>query len=127
MLDRIQPGTARRIVRLIKPTAIPLWIALPLLQSSVGCQPPESLQPLLSLIDSFTTLAFLAGISLGVLGFSISGVMYMLPGEDWTRTGKKLGRHAFVGVVILLAAPMIVDYLVASLGGDAFCTDSGGE
>jgi len=44
-----------------------------------------------------------------------------MPGEEWTRRGKRLARHVFVGVILLLAAPMIVDYLVASLGEGAFC------
>lgn len=91
------------------------------LQSSLDCSPPESLSPLLSLIDSLTTLAFLAGVGLGVLGFSTAAVFIMMPGKEWTRRGKRLARHVFVGVILLLAAPMIVDYLVASLGEGAFC------
>jgi len=108
--------------RIIKSATKMYWIPVVLLQSSLPCDPPESLAPLLSLIDSLTTLAFLAGVGLGVLGFSIAAVMFMTPGEDWTRRGKKLARQVFVGVILLLAAPMIVDYLVASLGEEAFCS-----
>jgi hypothetical protein len=101
-----------------------------LLQSSLDCEAPESLSPLLSLIDSLTTLAFLSGVGLGVLGFSTAAVFIMMPGEEWSRRGKQLARHVFVGVILLLAAPMIVDYLVASLGEGAFCqpeSPSGGS
>jgi len=97
------------------------WVPAILLQSSPGCQPPDSLAPLLSLIDSLTTLVFLSGVGIGVLGFSAAAVMFMVMGEEWTRRGKRLARHVFVGVILLLAAPMIVDYLVASLGEGAFC------
>jgi len=114
-----------RIGRSIKPFTVVMLAMRIVLQETAGCQPPDSLEPLLSLIDSLTTLAFLAGVGLGVLGFSVAAVLFMMPGEDWTRRGKKLARHVFVGVILLLAAPMIVDYLVASLGEGAFCQGSG--
>lgn len=85
------------------------------------CPPPESLEPLLALIDSLTTLAFLGGIGLGVLGFSIAAVMLMTPGEELNRRAKRLAKYTFFGVILLLAAPMIVDYLTSQLGEEAFC------
>lgn len=98
------------------------WIATTgPLQDDLECEVPGSIEPLLALIDSFTTLAFLGGIGLGVLGFSIAALMIMLPGQDWTRAGKRLAKHVLIGVILLLAAPMIVDYLVAQMGEEAFC------
>ncbi|PSQ47247.1 hypothetical protein BRD19_09865 [Halobacteriales archaeon SW_7_65_23] len=120
-MTRIRPCLERSIEELINLVTKMYWVPAILLQSSQECSAPESLSPLLSLIDSLTTLAFLAGVGLGVLGFSAAAISIMMPGEEWTRRGKRLARHVFVGVILLLAAPMIVDYLVASLGEGAFC------
>lgn len=84
---------------------------------SLGCDAPESLVPLISLLDTLTELAFLAGIGFGVLGFSIAGLALMIPGEDYNRRGKMVAKSVLVGVIILLSANMVVGFLVNELGG----------
>lgn len=98
------------------------WIiTVVITQVSSECDEPDSLEPLMALIDSLTTLAFLSGIGLGVLGFSIAAVLLMIPGQELNRRAKRLAKYTFFGVILLLAAPMIVDYLVAQMGEEAFC------
>lgn len=84
---------------------------------SLECEPSESLQPLFGLLDSLTELAFLLGVSLGVLGFLVAGLLIIAPGEDWTRKGKQTVKYTFFGLILLLSANMVVDFLVNELGG----------
>lgn len=84
---------------------------------ALDCKPPESLVPLIELLHTLTELAFLAGVGLGVLGFSVSALFLMLPGEDNTRRGKKVAKNVLFGVILLLSANMIVGFLVNELGG----------
>ncbi|WP_246057909.1 hypothetical protein [Halonotius terrestris] len=88
--------------------------------SSLDCTPPDSLSPLINLLHSLGELAFLAGVSIGTIGFLTAGIFLMLPGEDWTRRGKGVAKNVFIGVVLLLSANMIVSYLVSQMGG-AIC------
>lgn len=88
--------------------------------SSLECTPPESLSPLIDLLHSLGELAFLAGVSIGTIGFLFAGICLMLPGEDWTRRGKGVAKNVFIGVILLLSANMIVSYLVSKMGG-AIC------
>lgn len=84
---------------------------------SLECQPPESLMPLINLLDSLGELAFLAGVSIGTIGFLFAGISLMVPGEDWNRRGKKVAKNVFIGVILLLSANMIVSYLITQMGG----------
>ena len=85
--------------------------------STLDCSPPESLMPLMNLLHSLGELAFLAGVSIGTLGFISAGICLMIPGEDWTRRGKQIVKTVFIGVVLLLSADMIVAYLISQMGG----------
>jgi len=84
---------------------------------SLECTPPDSLSPLIDLLHSLGELAFLAGVSIGTIGFLTAGIFLMLPGEDWTRRGKTVAKNVFIGVVLLLSANMIVSYLISQMGG----------
>ncbi len=75
----------------------------------------------MDLLNSLTELAYIAGIGIGTVGFMIAAVMIMMPGEDWTRRGKKTFKNVFIGVILLLSAHMIVGYLTSELG-TAVCT-----
>ena len=82
------------------------------------CEVPESIQPLFDLLEALTELAFIAGVSLGTLGFSTAGLMIAAPlGEEWTRRGKDLTKQVLIGTIILLSANMVVAFLVNELGG----------
>ena len=84
---------------------------------TLECDAPESLLPLMNLLHSLGELAFLAGVSIGTLGFISAGICLMIPGEDWTRRGKQIVKNVFIGVVLLLSADMIVAYLISQMGG----------
>lgn len=84
---------------------------------SLECTPPESLDPLIGLLHSLGELAFLAGVSIGTIGFLTAGIFLMIPGEEWNRRGRTVAKNVFVGVVLLLSADMIVSYLVSQMGG----------
>lgn len=111
--------------------SLKLWVAL--LTGSVFIQPaaaahdnlpcevPSNLEPLFALLDSITQLAFLGGVGLATLGFSIAGLMLIMPGEDNSRLGKKVAKNVLIGTVLLLSANMIVSFLVNELG-TTICT-----
>jgi len=75
------------------------------------------MEPLVLLLHSLTELAFLAGVSLGVLGLSVAAIFLMLPGPENNRRGKMLAKNVLIGVILLLSANMIVAFLVSELGG----------
>jgi len=109
--------------------ALPAVVALALLTNPVaaqsatsGCTIPSSLQPLFDLLNTLETLAFVGGVSLGVVGLSTAGVMIAGPfGEDWVRRGKQVAKNTILGVVILASANMVVAFLISQLG-PSFCT-----
>jgi len=125
MPARNQPATARRIVRTITAFAAAVLIgvqpAAAATDTTENCSTPSSLSPLMDLLDSLTELAYLAGIGIGTVGFMIAAVMIMMPGEEWTRRGKKTFKNVFIGVILLLSAHMVIGYLTSQLGG-AICT-----
>lgn len=83
---------------------------------TLDCPVPPNLVPLFDLLDTFTELALLLGIALGVFGLSIAGIMFMLPGQDWNRRGKSLATHVVIGTIILLSASMIIAFITSQLG-----------
>lgn len=83
----------------------------------LNCDPPENLDPLFALLDSLTQLAFIGGVGLATLGFTVAGLFLMLPGQDNTRRGKLVAKNVFLGTVLLMSANMIVGFLVSQLGG----------
>jgi hypothetical protein len=109
--------------------ALPAAVALSLLINPVSaqsatdnCTIPSSLQPLFDLLGTLETLAFVAGVSLGVVGLSVAGIMIAGPfGEDWVRRGKLVAKNTILGVVILASANMVVSFLITQLG-PSFCT-----
>jgi len=125
MLQKIQKKkTVWRIAEnLIIGSSIAGLLAQPAAASheTLNCAPPESLSPLLQFLHTVTELAFLAGVGLGVLGFSTAGLLFMIPGETYNRRGKMLAKNCLIGVIILLSANMIVSFLVNELGG-VICT-----
>lgn len=84
---------------------------------SVPCPIPEQLQPLFNLMHALTELAMLAGVGLGTLGFMFAGICYIIPGQKWNNRGRNVGKHVFLGVIILLSARMIVAFLTSQMGG----------
>lgn len=87
-----------------------------------NCTIPSSLQPLFDLLGTLETLAFVAGVSLGVVGLSVAGLMIAGPfGEDWVRRGKSVAKNTILGVIILASANMVVDFLISQLG-PTFCS-----
>jgi hypothetical protein len=124
MQSNLHQGLKRGLVK-----ALPAVVALALLTNPVaaqsatsGCTIPPSLQPLFDLLSTLETLAFVGGVSLGVVGLSTAGVMIAGPfGEDWVRRGKQVAKNTILGVVILASANMVVAFLISQLG-PSFCT-----
>jgi hypothetical protein len=82
------------------------------------CEPSSGLQPLFDFLNSITELAFLAGVGLATLTFVVAGICLILPGQDYTRLGKKIAKNGLVGAILLLSANMITSYLVSQLGAN---------
>ncbi|WP_201287900.1 pilin [Salinirussus salinus] len=82
------------------------------------CEPSDGLVPLFDFLNSITELAFLAGVGLATLTFVVAGICLILPGQDYTRLGKKIAKNGLIGAILLLSANMITSYLVAQLGAN---------
>lgn len=85
------------------------------------CTVPSDLQPLIDLLNTLGELAFIAGIALATVGFSVAGLLFMIPGVEYTRLAKQVAKNVFIGAIILLSANMIVPFLVSQLG-TTMCT-----
>lgn len=117
--DQIQRYTVR--------AAATFWILTLLIQPAAAqsrpveelpCDPGDALRPLIEFLNSITELAFLTGVSLATLTFVIAGICLTLPGQDYTRLGKKIAKNGLIGATLLLSANMITSYLVAQLGAN---------
>lgn len=100
------------------PTAKPVTTVL---QVNLRCEPPEGMQPLFDLLNSFVEIAFIAGVAVATLGFLYAGIRFMMPGEDNSRIAKKAARNTTIGATLLLGANIIVSFLVSQLG-TAICS-----
>ena len=85
------------------------------------CEPPAEFDPLLGLLDSLTQLAFLGGVGLATLGFTVAGIFIIIPGQDNTRKGKDIAKNVLYGTVLLLSAHMVVGFLTSQLNTGVFC------
>ncbi len=81
------------------------------------CPLPDGLEPLFTFLNSITELAFVAGVGLTTLTFVVAGTCLIIPGQDYTRLGKKIAKSGFIGAILLLSANMITSYLISQLGG----------
>jgi hypothetical protein len=90
-------------------------------QTAENCSVPSDLQPLIDLLNTLGELAFIAGIALATIGFSVAGLLFMMPGVEYTRRAKQVGTNVFIGAIILLSANMVVSFLVSQLG-TTMCT-----
>jgi hypothetical protein len=89
---------------------------------NLPCSVPPELEPLFELLHTLTDVAFLMGIGLATLGFTVAGILIAGPfGDDYTQQGKRLVKRVFFGTVVLLSAGMIVSFLISQLG-EPFCT-----
>lgn len=90
-------------------------------QTADDCTVPPDLQPLVDLLNTIGELAFIAGIALATVGFSIAGLLFMMPGQEYTRRGKQVAKNVLIGTIILLSANMVVSFLTSQLG-TSLCT-----
>lgn len=81
-----------------------------------GCS-TAGLGPLFNLLATMSELLFAAGIGLGGIGFLVAGIYVTLPGQDNTRRGKDVAKHVLFGLILILSADLIVQFLVSQLGG----------
>ncbi|WP_201289471.1 pilin [Halobaculum saliterrae] len=89
---------------------------------TLKCEVPSSLLPLFDLLHTLTDVAFLMGVGLATLGFTVAGILIAGPfGDDYTQHGKRTVKRVFIGTVLLLSAGMIVSFLTSQMGG-TFCT-----
>lgn len=89
---------------------------------NLPCSVPPELLPLFELLHTLTDVAFLMGVGLATLGFTVAGILIAGPfGDDYTQHGKRTVKRVFIGTVLLLSAGMIVSFLTSQMGG-TFCT-----
>lgn len=89
---------------------------------NLPCSVPPELMPLFELLHTLTDVAFLMGVGLATLGFTVAGILIAGPfGDDYTQQGKRTAKRVFFGTVLLLSAGMIVSFLISQLG-EPFCT-----
>lgn len=88
---------------------------------TLPCEIPESFEPLMALLHSLTELALIAGIGLGTLGIMIVGLLYIMGGPDNLKRAKRYAKAVIIGVLLLLSARMIMDYLITQLGAGVIC------
>jgi len=50
--------------------------ATTVLQVNLPCEPPEGMQPLFDLLNSFVEIAFIAGVAVATLGFLYAGIRF---------------------------------------------------
>jgi hypothetical protein len=92
------------------------WENFLLSHGNLPCEVPEGLAPLFELLDTFTRLAFLAGVGLATLGLLVAAIYFIMPGQDNNRRAKTITKNTLFGAVLLLAAQGIVSFLVNELG-----------
>jgi len=80
------------------------------------CSVPTGLDPLFSLVNTLTHIAMYGGVLLAGLGLVSAGVLLAMPGEDYSRLGRKIAKNALIGLIVVLAASGIVTFLVNSMG-----------
>ena len=85
--------------------------------SSTECSTPESLEPLMTFIDTIDQLAFTAGIGIDSIGILVAGILFMWPGEDSSRRAKQVLKNTLIGAVILLSSNAVLAFMTTQLGG----------
>lgn len=116
-----KPNGAPLTQALVLGIAIVLFSTPVAAQSAEDCTVPPDLQPLIDLLNTVGELAFIAGIALATVGFSIAGLLFMMPGQEYTRRGKQVAKNVLIGTIILLSANMVVSFLTSQLG-TSLCT-----
>jgi len=108
----------RRVATLISVIASISITAQPAAAShgNLGCSPSQAFEPLFQLLHALTELAFLGGVLLATLGFLTAGILIIIPGQEYTRRGKQIAKSVLIGIVLLLSANMIVQFIINQLG-----------
>ena len=83
----------------------------------VAAQSAGELQPLVDFLNNLAELLMVIGAALGVVGFAAAGLMYIVPGEPWTRRAKETAKATGIGLVILLSSNIMVAWIAANLPG----------
>lgn len=104
--------------RLVTVTATLLLVTSPVAAQQQGgdCPIPSSLQPIFDLLQTIAELLLYGGIGLGVIGFSAAGILFLMPGGDNSRRGRMLAKNVFIGVVILVMAYGMTEFVATQLG-----------
>lgn len=124
MLRKQIPKSRGKAVKLLLFAVLLAIIPQPVAASheNLPCPVPPELMPLFELLHTLTDVAFLMGVGLATLGFTVAGILIAGPfGDDYTQHGKRTVKRVFIGTVLLLSAGMIVSFLTSQMGG-TFCT-----
>ena len=125
MSDRLLPSWNQHIKRLTASIVLLLAVTVEPVAAShdnLPCSVPPELLPLFELLHTLTDVAFLLGVGLATLGFTVAGILIAGPfGDDYTQHGKRTVKRVFIGTVLLLSAGMIVSFLTSQMGG-TFCS-----
>ena len=125
MSDRLLPSWNQHYKRFTASITLLLVVTVEPAAAShenLPCPVPPELMPLFELLHTLTDVAFLMGVGLATLGFTVAGILIAGPfGDDYTQHGKRTVKRVFIGTVLLLSAGMIVSFLISQLG-EPFCT-----
>lgn len=111
LIHQLQEALAHQTHQLL-----PFQIGIASLQGG-ACPEPSGLEPLFIFVENLTQTVVVLGVGLGVLALSISGIRYIWGGIEAKEVAKERIQRVLIGLVILLSAEFVVDYLLLQLPG----------
>lgn len=84
------------------------------------CTIPDGLTGLFTFLHGLSTILFIAGIGVAVIGLSVAAIYFMLPGPEKTQQAKQIVVNVVIGTVLLLSANGVVTWIIRQFG-DTIC------
>ena len=81
-----------------------------------GCpNMPSAFQNLLDLLRTLIQTGVMFGIVLAVFGVTVSGILYLLPGQNRDRLARRTFKYTLIGLLIVIVGPSFVGFIVSEL------------